>query len=440
MRHRLAVVLLAAVVGLLIAPTAFAQDEEALQGTLRGPDDAAVPGVTITASQDGQQVGEAETGADGEWEIEVPGPGDYNITLDTGTLPENVELGSADRETLEDVSVRPEQQRTVIFPLVEAGAAGPEPGATASPQPGQEDGGGSAFLAQVAQLVVEGLKFGLVIAITSIGLSLIFGTTNLINFAHGELVTLGAVMAFFFNAAAVGPGMPLIAAALLAVILGGVAGGSLERGLWRPMRVRGTGRIQLFIISIGLSLFLRHVILVFYGGRPNSYAEYTLQEALRFGPITITPRDLIVMVLAVVVLLGVGLMLQRTRIGKAMRAVSDNRDLAEASGIDVARVVLVVWVMGGSLAALGGVFYGLVEVVAWDMGFYLLLFMFAGVILGGLGTAYGAMVGSVVIGLVAQLSTLYFPVELQFAWALAVLILVLLVRPQGIFGRAERVG
>ena len=133
-------------------------------------------------------------------------------------------------------------------------------------------------------------------------------------------------------------------------------------------------------------------------------------------------------------------MLQRTRIGKAMRAVADNRDLAESSGIDVNRVVMVVWIVGAALAAIGGILFGSAVAVDWFMGFRLLLLMFAAVILGGLGTAYGAMVGAIVIGLVTELSVLWFPAELKFMWALVVLIVVLLVRPQGILGRAERIG
>ena len=206
------------------------------------------------------------------------------------------------------------------------------------------------------------------------------------------------------------------------------------------MRKKSAGLIQMFIISIGLSLLLRHLILTFFGSRRSQYSQYTVQETLDIGPIRITPRDLVVTGLSLLVLFGVAYMLQRTRIGKATRAVSDNTDLAEASGIDVNRVILTVWVAGGGLAALGGVFYGLTQAVYWDMGFNLLLLMFAGVILGGLGSAYGAMVGSFVVGLVAQLSTLWFPVELQNAWALLALIVVLLVRPQGILGRAERAG
>ncbi|MBK1785898.1 branched-chain amino acid ABC transporter permease [Prauserella cavernicola] len=299
---------------------------------------------------------------------------------------------------------------------------------------------GPGFLDRALQALVDGIQFGAIIAITAVGLSLIFGTTHLINFAHGELVTIGAVMAFFLNVGAGGPGWHLIPSAIVAIVIGALLGGLIERGLWRPLRNRGTGLINLFIITIGLSLLLRHVVLVFFGTRPQSYREYDIQQALDLGPVGITPRDLIIVVLSVLVLLGVAFMLQRTRIGTAIRALSSNPDLAEASGIDVDRVVLVVWMLGGGLAALGGVFFGLTEIITWDMGFRLLLLMFAGIILGGLGSAYGAMVGSFVIGIVAQMSSLWFPVDLQNAWALLALIVVLLIRPQGILGQRERVG
>jgi branched-chain amino acid transport system permease protein len=159
-----------------------------------------------------------------------------------------------------------------------------------------------------------------------------------------------------------------------------------------------------------------------------------------FGLFRITPRDIAVTVIAFAIMGLVAFMLQRTRIGKAMRAVNDNVDLASASGIDVERVVLMVWLLGGALAGIGGVMFGVTQTVFTDMGFQLLLLMFAAVILGGLGSAYGAMIGALVIGLVAQYSTLWFPSSLQNMWALLVMILVLLFRPQGILGRRERVG
>ena len=139
-------------------------------------------------------------------------------------------------------------------------------------------------------------------------------------------------------------------------------------------------------------------------------------------------------------MIGVGLLLQRTKIGKAMRAVADNKDLAASSGIDVDRVILFVWAAGGGLAAFGGVLFGVTEQVSFQMGFRLLLLMFAGVTLGGLGTAYGALVGSLIVGVFIQVSTLWVPTELKNVGALVILILILLFRPQGILGQAERVG
>jgi neutral amino acid transport system permease protein len=133
-------------------------------------------------------------------------------------------------------------------------------------------------------------------------------------------------------------------------------------------------------------------------------------------------------------------LLQYTRIGKAMRAVADNGDLAASSGIDVDRVVVFVWALGGGLAALGGILFGLQQQVQFEMGFRLLLLMFAGITLGGLGTAYGALVGSFVVGMFIEMSTLIVPTELKNVGALLVLIVVLLFRPQGILGRVERVG
>jgi neutral amino acid transport system permease protein len=409
-----------------LAGPALAQDEddeaggEAVRGTLVDGDGEPVAGVEITVmTADEELVDVAETADDGSWEVPLPAPGDYLVALDQETLPEDVALRDPERATL-DLAVRGGQQRTVLFAIGEAGEVA---------------GFGDRFVIQA----LTGLRFGLIIAITAIGLSLIFGTTGLVNFAHGELVTLGAVIAWFLNAPG-GPGIQLIGAGLIAVALSMAAGGAIELGLWRPLRRRRTGLIQMLVISIGLSLVLRNVIQIWFGGASRPYFDYTIQQSLVFGPIRITPRDLVVMLLATIALVGVATMLQRTRIGKAMRAVADNRDLAESSGIDVQRVILVIWIVGGGLAGFGGVLFGVTENVSFIMGFRLLLLMFAGVILGGLGTAYGAMVGSLVVGLVTELSTLWFSTELKLVWALIVLILILLVRPQGLLGRRERIG
>ena len=151
-------------------------------------------------------------------------------------------------------------------------------------------------------------------------------------------------------------------------------------------------------------------------------------------------KDIFIVVFSTVVLVGVAAALSRTRVGKAMRAVSDNRDLAESSGIDVEQVIRYVWIVGSGLAGLGGVLFGLTENINWETGFRLLLLMFAGVTLGGLGTAYGALLGSIIAGVFIQMSTLIIPGDMKNVGALMALIIILLVRPQGLLGRAERIG
>jgi neutral amino acid transport system permease protein len=287
------------------------------------------------------------------------------------------------------------------------------------------------------RLSVQGIRFGLVLGMAAIGLSLIFGTTGLVNFAHGELVTYGAILAFIFN---VTIGWPMLVAAPIAIALATVTGSLVDRGFWRPLRNRGTGLIAMMVISIGLGLLVRYIFLFQFTGFPRGYREFTEQQSWDIGPLRIVPRDFWTIVISLVVLIGVALFIQRNRMGKAMRAVSDNRDLAESSGIDVDRVINFVWAAGAGLAAFGGILHGLSQEVTWQMGFQLLLLMFAGVVLGGLGSAYGALVGSLVVGVAVELSTLWIPSEFKTVVALSILVLILLVRPQGILGQAERVG
>ena len=196
----------------------------------------------------------------------------------------------------------------------------------------------------------------------------------------------------------------------------------------------------MLVISIGLSIFLRYFFLYLFGGANRPYAQYQGQAGIEIGPVSITPRAVVSSLIAIIVIVLTGFWLLRTRIGKATRAVSDNPALAAASGIDVERVINVVWILGGGLAALAGVVYGLTQQVSFQMGFTILLLIFAGVTLGGLGTAFGALVGSLVVGVMIQVSTLIVPPELKNVGALAILIIILLVRPQGILGRRERVG
>jgi branched-chain amino acid transport system permease protein len=292
-------------------------------------------------------------------------------------------------------------------------------------------------LDRVPQLIFEGISFGLIIAITSMGLSLIFGTTGLVNFSHSEHVTWGAIVAWWIN---VDHGVHLVPATVLAVLIGAASGALVDRLLWKPLRNRGMSLVAMMIVSIGLSLAVRSLFQLVFGGVFRPYAQYNVQRGIDVGPITASPKDFWIIGIILVVIVSVASILQYTKIGKAMRAVSDNPDLAASSGIDVDRVILFVWALGGGLAALGGVLFGIQQQVQFLMGFNLLLLMFAGVTLGGLGTAYGALVGSFVLGMFVQVSTLFIPTELKNVGALIVLIVVLMVRPQGILGKAERIG
>ena len=377
-----------------------------------------VEGVTITVEGDGFSE-EVETDAEGRWVVELPSPGTYSVTLDEETLPEGTTLRNPDRNPLE-VQVGGGQLRAALFPL----------GESTRVTVGTFD--------RLAQSAAFGLRFGLLLALAAVGLSLIFGTTGLTNFAHGEMVTLGALLAFFFN---VTTGLPFFLATILAVVFSGAFGWLIDAGLWSRLRKRGTGLIAMMIVSIGLAILMRYFFLYIFGGRAQSLRVGSwLAQVVAIGPIRYRTLDLVSMVICIVAIVGVGFWLLRTRIGKATRAVADNPALASASGIDVERVIRIVWVAGAALAGLAGVLLGGFQQVTFSMGQQILLLIFAAVTLGGLGTAFGALVGAIIVGLLVEMSVLILPAEIRSVAALAILIVVLLVRPQGILGRRERIG
>lgn len=397
-----------------------------VKGTLRAQDadgeDIFLEGVEfVVTDADGNEVGRGVSNAEGNWSVPLPGAGDYSTLLVVETLPDGNSLRNPDNNPL-SFSVNEGDSRPNLFPLGEAAA--------------KTDNSIKAI-----QLFVDGLKLGLIIAMCSIGLSLIYGTTALVNFAHGEMVTFGAMAAYLFHASgALGFETSLIVAGVLAVIMAGIAGGLFNGLVWRPLRNSGASLISALVVSIGFSIFLRYVMLYIFGGRDGFYRDYRIQQKWNFGWFTLAPKDAFIMGFSTVVLIAVGVALEKTRAGKAMRAVADNRDLAESSGIDVEKVITWVWVAGSALAGLGGVLFATTEAIGWEMGFRILLLMFAGVTLGGLGTAYGALFGSLIIGVFIQTSTLVIPSDLKNVGALLMLIVVLLVRPQGLLGRAERIG
>jgi len=403
---------------------------EVLNVRLRGEDRAPVEGVTVIVTSEGEEIGRTESDAEGVASFDVPAPGPYTVEVDVTTLPPELE-GQSLAQNPRDTQVDPGTPRNLNLLF--------------SSDPGGERRTSSGW-STIPQLFVSGLRFGLLIALAALGLSMIFGTTGLTNFAHGEFVTVGAVLTYVFNNLLE---LPFIVAGLLAIALTAAFGWANDAGLWKPLRRRGAGLIAMMIVSIGFGILARYVVAFFFGTETFQYREYAIQAGIQFGPVSLKPADAIGMGIAVVVLILAGLALLYTRIGKATRAVADNPALAAASGIDVDRVIRVVWMVGGGMAGLAGVLLGINQGVSWNLGQVLLLLIFAAVTLGGLGTAFGAVIGALIVGILIDVSTarielggitLGIPTELKYVGALVVLIIILLFRPQGILGRRVRVG
>ena len=375
-------------------------------------------GVRIVVAGGGYTA-ETVTDADGKWLIGVPEKAAYSVTLDQTTLPSGIavmEEGGAEQS----VEVGPSGSVTKNFFI------------------GEGERIVVSLFDQVVARIIYGINFGLMLGLAAVGLSLVFGTTGLSNFAHAEMVTFGAIAAFFLGGVL---GLPIWIAIPAAVLVSSLMGWGLDSGLWRPLRRRGLGLVQLMIVSIGLSLAVRYIFQFLVGGGTTQLPGFDSPKIKLFGATSLSIIDMASMVLSLVVIIGFAWWLMNTQTGKATRAISDNPDLAAASGIDVDGVIRTVWIVAAGLAGLAGVLWAYFRPgIKWDMGAQILLLIFAAVTLGGLGTAFGALFGSLVVGLLVEVSSLVIPADLKYVGALVVLIVILLVRPQGILGRKERIG
>ncbi|WP_420064015.1 ABC transporter permease subunit [Microbacterium bandirmense] len=388
-----------------------------------------IPGVGVSVEGHGFE-GETETDADGKWRLYVPEKEKFTLSIDEDSLPDGV-------------IVDPEQLPEGVAPVDgTSGSFEAEFGLTGTKIINLFLGEGErvtvSFVDQLISRTVGGINFGLLLGLAAMGAALIYGTTRLSNFAHGEMVTWGGVVAVLVTSFWQ---LPLWLGLIAAVIAGGALGWAMDAGLWRPLRRRGLGIVQLMIVSIGLSLALRYAMQYMIGGGTHQLAGAS-PTPMQLGPISLSYIDLIGMTISIVVILGMAYFLTRTRVGKATRAISDNPQLAAASGIDVDKVVRIVWILAGSLAALSGILWTYFRPgVKWDMGMQMLLLIFCAITLGGLGSAIGALIGSIIVGIAVEVSTLLgVPSDLKYASALVALIVILLVRPQGLLGRKERLG
>ncbi len=391
-----------------------------------------VPDVKFSVVDDqGKAVGEGTSNASGVFDINLGKSIDvlgntYTVNLDKKSLPKGAALRNPKQVSLK-VTPKLSSDVYVTFPIGNATAA----------QAGK--------FTQGLQLAVGGLVFSLLLAMAALGLSMIFGTTGLTNFAHGELITFGALVAYGVDAlpgtiTIGGINVTIAVSIIVAAIASAGFGWVNDRALWRPLRHRGTGLIAMMVVSIGLSIFLRNVYQYLAGASTHQYSQFSSPRPYRLGPILVTPKDIFIVLFSTVILVLVVIALQRTKLGKATRAVADNTALSAATGINVDRVISVVWIVGAMLAGMSGVLLGMTQGFDYQLGFKILLLVFAAIVLGGLGTAWGAIVGALVIGLFVEVSTLFIPAELKFVGALVVLIVVLLIRPQGLLGKAQRVG
>ena len=304
----------------------------------------------------------------------------------------------------------------------------------------------------MVELIIYGIVLGSIISLGAIGLSLVYGIIRFANFAHGDLMSAGAYTALFlvtgllawigvpdatFGALSFGWRM-LIAFPVSMLAVAGVAI-LLDRILYRKLRTKKSGPVIFAMSSLGAAFILRMIILIIWGADSLFYRPGLLRPAyeLPLG-VKIRPDQVFILILVLVLISALHLFLQKTRMGKAMRATSDNMELALVSGIDTERIIIWTWGIGGALAAAGGILYGVDVQLHPYMGWNFLIPLFAATILGSIGNIYGAMVGGFIIGVAQQVSTAFLLPTYKPAVAFMIMIIILFIRPKGIFGGSDR--
>ena len=296
------------------------------------------------------------------------------------------------------------------------------------------------------ELMVYGIVFGSIISIGAIGLSLVGGIIRFANFAHGDLMSTGAYIALFMvtwalawipdtNFGQLSFGWRMLIAFPVAMFVVACVAIALDRILYEKLRRKKSSPVLMAMSSLGAAFILRMLILIFWGADSLFYQPGILRPALQLPlGVKIRPDQILILVTVFGLVALLHLFLQKTKLGKAMRATADNMELALVSGIDTERVIILTWGIGGALAAAGGILYGIDVVLHPYMGWNFLIPLFAATILGTIGNIYGALVGGLVIGVAQQVSTAFLMPTYKPAVAFILMILILLVRPKGIFG------
>jgi branched-chain amino acid transport system permease protein/neutral amino acid transport system permease protein len=300
----------------------------------------------------------------------------------------------------------------------------------------------------MAELIIYGVVFGSIISLGAIGLTLVYGIIRFANFAHGDLMSSGAYVALFmvkgvlswiglpddtFGPLSFGWRMVLALPVSMAVVSGVAI--LLDRILYRKLRQKKSGPVILAMSSLGAAFIVRMIILILWGADSLFYRPGMLRPAIELPlGIKIRPDQILILFLVFFLISLLHLFLQKTKMGKAMRATADNMELAMVSGIDTERIIIWTWGIGGALAAAGGILYGIDVQLHPYMGWNFLIPIFAATILGTIGNMYGALIGGLVIGVAQQVSTIYLMPTYKPAVAFIIMIMILLIRPKGIFG------
>lgn len=281
---------------------------------------------------------------------------------------------------------------------------------------------------EILQVLVFGIVLGSIITLGAIGLSLLFGILRFANFAHGDMMTVGAYLALVF---VTGLGWPIYAAFPMALAGGAVVAIAIDRVLYK--RLRRTAPVILLISSFGVALMLRSLVQLIWGPQSLVY-EPGIQFPLQIFGLRIKPDHLVILAGVIILVILLHLFLQYTKMGKAMRAMSDNMDLAEITGIETERVIMWTWALGAALAAGAGIFLAMDTRLQPFMGWNMLLPVFAAAIMGGIGRPYGAIAGGMTVGIAEEMSTLFFSPAYKSAVAFTLMVIILVVRPTGLFG------
>ena len=284
---------------------------------------------------------------------------------------------------------------------------------------------------EAGQSTLNGLVGAGYFALGAVGLTLVYGVLRLVNFAHGDMLTFGT----YVTLAITSLGVPFWPAAILAMMVTALLAVLIDRVMWEPMRRARTSTLQFFLAAIGLAMVLRYSVQFFAGSQVRAVGLDTT-SSVDIGPWHLGSLQFVVMLVGLATILLTGAGLRYTRLGKEMRAVADNIALAEVAGIDTRRTIRITWIVAGGLAALAGILYATaIGSINPNFGFTILLSLFAAAVLGGIGNAYGALAGGIVIGLAQEWSTLFFNPRWKPAIGFAILILTLILMPRGIFGR-----